>query len=79
MSDPLSDMMLEAAAQEAAEDEQRTIILQRITELREMVAKLAQTVDTLIGLETAERQRQERSFTVDERDEYGQIKRFTIN
>jgi hypothetical protein len=80
MSDPMAEMMLEATAQEAAEEEQRTILLQRITELRDMVAKLAQAVETLISLEKMENQQESsRSFTVDERDEYGQIKRFTLN
>lgn len=80
MSDPMEDMLLESAAQEAAESEQRQIVLQRITELRDMIAGLVEAVALLMEMERAESNGEKtKDFTVTERDEYGQIKSFRMH
>jgi hypothetical protein len=81
MSDPMADMMLEAEQEAAAEREERTILLQRLTELRGMIEALAKAVSELAQMERAKHKTNSSapSFTIDERDEHGQIKRFTLN
>lgn len=77
--DPLADMLMEGELAADLERTERRILLERVTELQDAVAKLSAAVDVLIKIERAEHVRVASSISIDERDEYGQIVKFTIN
>ena len=76
-NDPLAEMLLEAEDQANAEREERSILLQRITELRDMVAELAKAVGELSKMERAEQVG--KTIRILERDESDRIKSIEIN
>lgn len=77
--DPLADLLMEGEIAADLERTERRVLLERITELRDTVSRLADAVDRLTKIDHSERGRSIGTVTVEERDEYGQIVRFTLN
>jgi hypothetical protein len=77
VSDPLADLLLEEQQEADAEREERSILLQRITELRDAISELAKSVDLLLKMERSEQLG--RTVTVTERDEYDRIKTIQLH
>ncbi len=77
MNDPVADLLLEAEQGIIAEREERTLLLERVTELRAMIAELAIAIAALANMERAEQG--DRMITITERDEFGRIKSFRVN
>lgn len=77
MSDPISEMLIEFErefdSEVTAKREERTILLQRITELQGKIAELSKAVDLLSKLRSGG------SYTITDRDDLGRIKAFRVN
>ena len=75
MNDQVAEMLLESEQESVTELEDRAALLQRVTELANLVAQLVSKMDELIGLEKVE-QGGGAIYSVMERDEFGRIKTF---
>jgi len=76
-NDPLEELLIEAEDEANAEREERGILLQRVTELKEQIAELSKAVDRLTTMEKSEQMG--KKITITQRDEYDRIKSFTVN